>query len=89
MPCSCAAPAASYSPRRRATLLLAVIALLTLLAVITLIALRAEKIGSWLAWPTPASQLIPGITARGLETAPGIVLAHALRMPARLAAASP
>jgi serine/threonine protein phosphatase PrpC len=68
------------SPRRRATLLLAIIALIALLAVVTLIALRADKITRWLAWPTPVSQLRPAaLYAWGQRAAPRLISTHALQ----------
>ena len=80
---------ASLSPRRRATLLMTVIALIALLAVVTLIALRASEISRWLAWPTPVSWLLSLNPVQEMLTAPGIVLAHSLQAPVRTYSASP
>ena len=75
------------SPRRRATLLLTAITLLAVLAIATLIALRAEKIMRWLAWPTPAPRLVP--TTEAMWPAPSSLLVGALQLQVRLYAASP
>jgi serine/threonine protein phosphatase PrpC len=69
------------SPRRRATLLLALIALFALLAVAILIAVRAEKIKSWLAWPSPVSQLYLVPQGEGMLGMPGLMLATFLQLP--------
>jgi serine/threonine protein phosphatase PrpC len=79
----------SLSPRRRAMLILAVIALVALLAVVTLIALRAQQFSPRPAWPTPVSQLSPWAPVQWIRTAPGIVLTHTLQPLVRIYAASP
>jgi len=75
------------SPRRRATLLLTVIALIALVAAMTLIALRAQKITRWLAWPAPAPQ--PAPLGQGTWPAPGMVLAQSWQPQGWVYAASP
>jgi hypothetical protein len=77
------------SPRRRATILLAVITLIALLAIVTLIALRADKISEWLAWPTPVSLLLLRIPVQGMHALPGVMLTPALLSLVRTCAASP
>jgi hypothetical protein len=65
------------------------ITLIMLLAVITLIALRAKEIRLWLGQPTPVSQIASWLPVQRIQTAPGIVLTHALRLLVRTHAASP
>jgi protein phosphatase len=75
------------SPRRRAALLLTVIALVILLAAAVLIALRANKITRWLAWPEPVPQLAP--LEQGTWPTQGSVLVRVPRVQVWPCAASP
>jgi membrane protein required for beta-lactamase induction len=67
--------------------LLTVIALVILLAAAVLIALRANKITRWLAWPEPVPQLAP--LEQGTWPTQGSVLVRVPRVQVWPCAASP
>ena len=77
----------SISPRRRATILLTAIFLLAIVAITALIAIRADKIMRWLAWPTPSPRLLP--TTEAVWPTTSSLLVESLLPQIRLYAASP